>query len=320
MVEATSSKEAEIVKVQSDSDSLVDFNSNDQINGELSHLIDNRFLDTKPDSSLLTHGLVTLILLNQPIEKEAVLRLIAKSSLIICADGGANQLYDCLQEDERLLYLPNAVVGDLDSVRVEVKDFYLSNGVHVEKVFDQNHTDLEKCIRYVTSHQKIHKPENLIQMYKLGRKGRVYRYAPNKILAYPAFGGRMDHTLSALHALAQYRSEMPECAIHTEVVLLSNESLMLLLEIGETKLYLSESFELKAGCGLIPLGTNEVSLCTTGLKWNLGIYNQESNSVHRKMDTLAFGHFISTSNETTKRYIRVVTEKPIFWCSTVAHL
>ena len=128
----------------------------------------------------------------------------------------------------------------------------------------------------------------------------------------------MDQTLHALHVLAKYSSEMAVFARHTEVVLLSNHSLMILLEKGESKVCLSNTFEQRKGCGLIPLGPSEVSLCTSGLKWNLGVYHSDSNSVSRQMDTLTFGHFISTSNETTERYIHVVADKPIFWCSSIA--
>ena len=44
----------------------------------------------------------------------------------ICADGGANRLYDSFfaNTDERSLYIPKYIVGDLDSVREEVVDYY----------------------------------------------------------------------------------------------------------------------------------------------------------------------------------------------------
>ena len=56
-----------------------------------------------------------------------------KSSLVICADGGSNRLFDCLADTaEREQYLPACIVGDLDSVREEVKEFYVSRGVRLE--------------------------------------------------------------------------------------------------------------------------------------------------------------------------------------------
>ena len=45
----------------------------------------------------------------------------------ICAEGGANRLYDQVSPNLRTKYIPEYIVGDLDSVRSEVQDFYRSN-------------------------------------------------------------------------------------------------------------------------------------------------------------------------------------------------
>ena len=44
----------------------------------------------------------------------------------ICADGGANRLFDGLSAEDRVRYVPDAVKGDLDSVRADVRAFYRS--------------------------------------------------------------------------------------------------------------------------------------------------------------------------------------------------
>ncbi len=42
----------------------------------------------------------------------------------LCADGGANRLFASLNETERSLYVPDYVVGDLDSLESSISEFY----------------------------------------------------------------------------------------------------------------------------------------------------------------------------------------------------
>ena len=96
-----------------------------QINlNEAIYLRDNRFLDKAPGNfSQGDSVILNLILLNQPLNKATLIDLYERSSLVICADGGINHLYDLFegQENLRSTILPKAVVGDLDSVRDEVR-------------------------------------------------------------------------------------------------------------------------------------------------------------------------------------------------------
>ena len=58
----------------------------------------------------------------------------AAASLHICADGGANRLYDLFSSgqaaapERRARYCPQIIKGDLDSLRPEVQHFYEQHG------------------------------------------------------------------------------------------------------------------------------------------------------------------------------------------------
>ena len=62
---------------------------------------------------------------------------------LICADGGANSAF-------RLGLTPGLIIGDLDSIKPEVYDYY-QRKVKIIKYKRQNDTDVEKALKYVIS-------------------------------------------------------------------------------------------------------------------------------------------------------------------------
>lgn len=84
---------------------------------------------------------------------------------------------------------------------------------------------------------------------------------------------------------------------NTELILMDDYSLGMMLEPGETRVYPSADFESRVGCGLIPIGIEKCKVATRGYKWNVGNYSSEPEL--REFGELSFKHFISTSNKMT---------------------
>ena len=57
---------------------------------------------------------------------------------------------------------------------------------------------------------------------------------------------------------------------NTELILMDDYSLGMMLEPGETRVYPSADFESRVGCGLIPIGIEKCKVATRGYKWNVG--------------------------------------------------
>ena len=118
-----------------------------------------------------------LLFLNQAIQIPFNLfdQLWQSHSVKVCADGGANRLYEYLgQHDLRdsvpnsgdpngkkaelyKSYLPNYIIGDLDSLRDDTRKIYESLGVAVIQQTTQYSTDLMKSINLISLHYNSNK-------------------------------------------------------------------------------------------------------------------------------------------------------------------
>lgn len=231
-----------------------------------------------------------LVLLNHDLPL-LTLFLWHKACCRICADGGANQIYDWIptvlpHEDPfkvRERYMPDVIKGDLDSIRPEVKEFYSQLGTEIlDNSEDQDTTDLHKCVAYA------------IDSMQAVKKGHV------KLLILGALGGRLDHEFANINTLYLFRG--------VRIILLSDESMAFLLPKGYKHEILIDSSVEGPYCGLLPLGGPSLSTTTTGLKWNLD------------KTSLQFGGLISTSNMPVSDVVMVSSDTDLVWTISIQHL
>ena len=230
-----------------------------------------------------------------------LLFLVFAAVFCACADGGANRLHDEVplmfpNEDPdgiRARYLPHLITGDLDSVRPNVLSFYKRMGVPVADLsHDQMSTDLQKCIAYIDHHFLIggERPETAEQEERMDAAMNITRQV-DSIVAVGALGGRLDHILSSLSTLYQFR--------HMNIVLCGDGNLTRLIPGGKAVIVPHRSVE-GPTCGLIPLLGPAVGT-TTGLRWNLD--NTE----------MIIGGLISTSNILESNEVRVESNADLLW-------
>lgn len=214
-----------------------------------------------------------------------------KACCCICADGGANRIYDCIpsllpHEDPikvRERYKPDVIKGDLDSIRPEVKEFYARLGTKIlDNSDDQDTTDLWKCLSYVR--------DSIPDI----EKGNV------KLLVLGALGGRLDHEFANFNSLFLFRK--------VRIILLSDESMAFLLPKNyKHEIMVNPSVE-GPYCGLIPLSGPSLSTTTTGLKWDLD------------KSSLQFGGLISTSNMPVSDLVMVTSDTDLVWTISLQRL
>lgn len=137
--------------------------------------------------------------------------------LRVCADGGANRLYNALrtgpdresmvhpystfENQTNIFQLPDAIVGDLDSLLPHVGTFYESRGVKVIPDPDQNSTDFGKCLNYISRHSALQPPDFTETHDALDSWRGVKVSATHSQLAVVAlggFGGRVDQSLHSV--------------------------------------------------------------------------------------------------------------------------
>ncbi|KAA8549171.1 hypothetical protein F0562_000855 [Nyssa sinensis] len=178
-----------------------------------------------------------LVVLNQRLPRFTPL-LWQHAQLRLCADGGANRVYDEFPQlfpnedagDVRSRYKPDVIKGDMDSIRREVLDFYINLGTEIlDESHDQDTTDLHKCVAYI----------------------RDFTPHPEKsnwcILAAGALGGRFDHEIGNINVLCRFST--------LRIILLSDDCLIQFLPKTHHHEILIQSSVEGPHCGLVPIGT-----------------------------------------------------------------
>lgn len=219
------------------------------------YIIDNTFLDEEISKTSERDIFVSLLILNRPIQLGILRKFLPYTKLLVAADGGANRLFDCLPEEERVDFKPNYIVGDLDSIRSDVADFYKSKGVQFEHVGCQDNTDMHKSLTKIYEHlnkdfKELPKNKENIKLFIMG-----------------ALDGRLDQTLSNLSTFLNLSETFTSMGNY---FLVNENSMATCLMPGKNVYRKSEKFEKAKGVGILSLGEKVSSVKTTGFKWNLG--------------------------------------------------
>lgn len=103
-------------------------------------------------------------------------------SKLICADGGANSA-------RKLNILPDLIIGDLDSISYENKNFFKKK-VDIVEVKRQNDTDVEKALKYLIK-----------KKYK-------------EVILLGSTGDRLDHTICNLGIVLKFYNNIRIKILH----------------------------------------------------------------------------------------------------------
>ncbi|KAF8477121.1 thiamine pyrophosphokinase [Kalaharituber pfeilii] len=233
------------------------------------------------------HTAYALLVLNQPIQDKSFFKHLWNNSRYrICGDGGGNRLHDAFEGDERIKFGPDAICGDLDSLRSDVRAYYSALQVDIVQDPDQNSTDFGKCLEYIRKHYE----PALQQTDSLDPQ-------PATIIVYNSLGGRVDHSFHSIHQL--YLAASEESAALRQIFLVSDDGVTFLLSRGCNVIQLPQKF-FGPACGIVPVGGPSV-ITTSGLMWDVVDW------------ATSFGGRMSTSNVVKGDMVKVVTTEPVLF-------
>ena len=231
----------------------------------------------------------SLLILNQCINLPfALFQQIWESRPIrICADGAANKLYDYVKDnsnscEEIEKYIPDYIVGDLDSIKDDIIEFYLKFNVVILKQNTQYATDFKKCLMMIVYNayhpgvlKKLKYEDNygidpvdgLIKLLETSGDLRI------NVLAIGGIGGRFDQTINSITELYNTNGDKSEITLR----FLTETDIIMLIPSNGTMINYNKLFRDKVigNCGLLPMGECIKLIETRGLKWD--VCNWESS-------------------------------------------
>ena len=254
-----------------------------------STIFNDFLLDTSDAAAMeriaLSRPLEAMIVLNSSSVSLPLIHLLwNRCGTRLCADGGSNRLHDILLQngEDPGKYLPDAICGDLDSIRDDVREYYILRGVDLRHYPSQDYNDLDKCLVYLEDKfRRVDLDSVATTTSSQTRQRRVY------VLGGGA--GRLDQSISCLQALFNWAPRFasgaqadPRLSNGARLLLFGESDCTMLLPPGRHVHHILRDIE-GDECGLLPLG-GACTVSTTGLQWNL------------KQQVLSFGGLVSTSN------------------------
>ncbi|PKM96038.1 MAG: thiamine diphosphokinase [Firmicutes bacterium HGW-Firmicutes-1] len=171
---------------------------------------------------IVTGGYLPLDFLKEQIKKRQV-------ELIICADSGADALYNAG-------ILPDVLLGDFDSVDEEVFNSFVQQGIKTVRFSaEKDLTDTHIAIKYAI---------------KQGSK---------KIIILGATGLRIDHTLANIYMLEKFIR-------HAHLKIVDTKNSIELVSDGSSRIYHKKDYKY---ISLIPISRKVYGVTTEGLKYKL---------------------------------------------------
>lgn len=123
---------------------------------------------------------------------------------IFCADGGANNL-------NKLKINPLYIIGDLDSIKPEVLNFYSLSKVNIIKDYNQDNTDIEKVLDFLIQNNY------------------------SEAVIFGATGDRLDHTIGNISIILKYYNKIKLFLLHYNSLLtVCNKNVIFNAELNET--------------------------------------------------------------------------------------
>ncbi|KAJ0414622.1 thiamine pyrophosphokinase [Aspergillus carlsbadensis] len=281
-----------------------------------------------------------LVVLNQPIN-EIVLSVLSEHALTtVCADGGANRFFESAKsrglEDTDI---PDTIIGDLDSIRPEIRTHYANLGVNIVQDDDQYSTDFTKSLRYLREHEErilshaatsskytLHHPIATSDPVS-GERRRL------EILILGGLGGRVDQAFSQIHHLYMMNQHQSTSASSAgsgsgsntgHLYLISEESITFILQPGPNTIHVprtnrpnakphqlpaptvgEEDHLLEENVGIIPL-SGLARITTSGFQWDVEDW------------ATSIGGQISTSNHIRAEVVHVNTDIPVLFTVELA--
>ncbi|KEF57418.1 thiamine pyrophosphokinase [Exophiala aquamarina CBS 119918] len=242
----------------------------------------------------------SVVILNQPVNRNALNAVISGASLLVCADGGADRLLHYEQmtatattlkepnhhaESEFRYRLPDAIVGDLDSLSAGTEKHYRERGVQVAKDPDQYSTDFTKCLGWIRGE---------VGRRRQGQRGSSDEEDSMDVVVLGGLGGRVDQGFSQIHHL--YMADKDPQLLKGRIYLLSEQSLSFVLANGQNVIHLEPGY-FGENVGIIPV-LGRALITTKGLEWDVEDWPTE------------FGGQVSTSNHIRSDLIQITFEGP----------